>query len=63
MSRLPTGGFSGEAQYVAETTFNARHSLMKLQTFGLDSALRDELGVVWEECRNPNWDSSATFFL
>jgi hypothetical protein len=24
--------------------------------FGIESAARDELATVWEECRNPNWD-------
>ncbi len=51
-----TCGFSDAAQYVEDSTRLSRRELHTSNVFGIASALRDELGTVWEECREPNWD-------
>jgi len=53
---LPTLGFSDAAQYVQDSTRLGRCQLHGSNVFGNESALRDELATVWEECREPNWD-------
>ena len=51
----PTSGFSDEAKVVAEATQAQLQRLLQTNALG-KSALFDELGSVWEECRRPNWD-------
>jgi hypothetical protein len=51
-----TPGFSNEARFVENATQCSRRKLQGTNVFGIESALRDELATVWEECRQPNWD-------
>lgn len=51
-----TPGFSDAARYVEHSTQDSRRQLQGANVFGIESALRDELATVWEECRLPNWD-------
>lgn len=51
-----TPGFSNEARFVENSTQCSRRQLQGANVFGIESALRDELATVWEECRQPNWD-------
>ncbi len=55
-SGLFTQGFSEAAQYVQEVAQKGRRQLHDSNVFGIGSGLRDELGTVWGECREPNWD-------
>ena len=47
---------SDAAQYVDGEFVEGRRRLRGLHAVGIGSNLRDELGSVWEECREPNWD-------
>lgn len=49
-------GFSDAAQFVDRESDKERWRLRELHAFGIERSLRDELGTVWEECREPNWD-------
>ena len=51
-----TRGFSNEAQYVEKEFSNERGRSQLLNAFGVDSSLREELALVWNECRESNWD-------
>lgn len=49
-------GFSDAAQHVDDSTRRGRRHLNESNAFGIESVARDELGSVWEQCREPNWD-------
>jgi len=51
-----TLGFSDAAQFVEDSARRGRQHLNESSAFGIDSAVRDELATVWEDCRTPNWD-------
>lgn len=55
-SGLLTQGFSDAAQYVEEEVQHQRRRLNEANLFGIEATLREELGEVWEQCRDPNWD-------
>jgi hypothetical protein len=50
-----TGGFSQEAEFVAKAARSGYRHLQQSNALGIEP-IRDELGMVWEECRKPNWD-------
>jgi hypothetical protein len=50
-----TRGFSPEAEFVAKATRNGYRRLQRSNAVGI-APVREELGTVWEECRNPDWD-------
>jgi hypothetical protein len=50
-----TRGFSNEAKFVAQATRMEYRRLQSSNAIGIEP-IREELGTVWEECRNPNWD-------
>ncbi|MBI3860672.1 MAG: hypothetical protein HY290_02120 [Planctomycetia bacterium] len=56
MTQSFTPGFSTAAHFVERVTSSSRQQLQESNTFGLDSALRDELATVWGQCQTPNWD-------
>ncbi len=56
ISGLRTPGFSEAAQHVEHETQQSRRRLNESNVFGIESTLREELGEVWEQCREPNWD-------
>jgi len=56
MTTLSTQGFSAEARYISRASTDGRRRLLESTVIGTES-VRDELGEVWEECRNENWDS------
>ncbi len=53
---LHTRGFSEAARYVENETQQQRRRLNESNVFGIEGTLREELGEVWEQCREPNWD-------
>lgn len=53
---FPTRGFSDAAQFVEKEYTEERDRRRELQVFAIDSALREEMATVWDECRQPNWD-------
>lgn len=53
---LMTRGFSQAAQYVERETLQGRRKLNESNVFGIESTIRDDLGLVWDECRRPDWD-------
>jgi hypothetical protein len=55
-SGLFTRGFSEAARYVENETQEQRRRLQESNAFGIESTLREELGEIWEQCRDPNWD-------
>ena len=55
-SRSLPHGFSDAAEYVQDSTRQGRRHLNKSHAFGIESTLREELGAVWSECRESNWD-------
>lgn len=48
-------GFSQEAEYVAQVDRDNQHHWNTSATFSKQRAY-DELGEVWDECKQPNWD-------
>jgi hypothetical protein len=55
-----TDGFSEVAKAVAEATGKARRRLAQTNALGNES-LFEELGTVWDECRQPGWDGYDAF--
>jgi len=53
---LLTRGVSDAARHVQEAIRRGRRRLHESNAFGIESAVRDELATVWEECREANWD-------
>lgn len=51
-----TPGFSDAADYADRSAQSGLRRLQDSNVFGLESVVRHELGSVWDECRNPNWD-------
>lgn len=49
-------GFSKEARFVDEESFNGSRQLQGSSALGIENTVFDELATVWEECREPNWD-------
>jgi hypothetical protein len=55
LAHLPVYGFSAEAQQIADRTELQKRLLRESAALGNQSAF-DELGSVWNECKQPNWD-------
>src|SRR5439155_24277094 len=50
-----TQGFNVEAKVGAQAAQEERRRLVRTNALG-NEAVFDELGTVWEDCREPNWD-------
>src|SRR6266404_6219955 len=55
LAEVPSYGFSDEAQAIAQAAERQKRKLRDTATLG-NAAAFDELGNVWEECKNSNWD-------
>lgn len=53
---LMTRGFSEAARYVERETLKRWRTLNESQMFGIERAIRHDLGAVWDECRRADWD-------
>jgi hypothetical protein len=51
----PTYGFSNEAQLIQRAAEEQRRGFRASAVLGNQTAI-DELGSVWEECKDENWD-------
>lgn len=51
-----TRGFSDAAKYVERAASAGWRKLNESHAFGIESTIRHELGTVWDECRQADWD-------
>jgi len=56
MTTQITQAFSDAARYVDRVACESFRQLQDSSSFGVDSAVRDELAAVAEDCREPDWD-------
>lgn len=53
---IRTPGFSDAARFVQFATQAKRRHLQESRSLGSAGTLNEELGAVWQKCREPGWD-------